>query len=456
MRATRATRATQATTVTRTRLARRLSSLSLGAGCAATALAAALAAALGASGCAAEPRVVRVYDGRIVQGRYVPPEAYAAFLRGALAEAAGDLAGAAVAYGVAADADDEDPEVFARLGEVRCRLDPKDPNADRAFDRALRADASHAGALAASSRCATARGRTDEALELARRAAAQDPKNVDLQALVIGNASVASAASASSAGASPPPGGDLRAQAIALTLAHGENPVAWDALAAWGRSHRDAELVARALEGLARAAPTRSLEAERGAVALLDGGQLALARRVAASLADAPRELEIVGPRDATVARLAVDEALVRGDRAAATARATRGHVPLAEVAARALVQGQREIATTLATEVAAADPGASGAAMVKASLLGATSGFSHVTDQPPELCALVFADKLASAAGADVARQWLGRITRVPISPRDPVAAPLAVDLAARGVLPVADLPAELRASAQHARASE
>jgi hypothetical protein len=78
------------------------------------------------------------------------------------------------------------------------------------------------------------------------------------------------------------------------------------------------------------------------------------------------------------------------------------------------------------------------------------------VTDQPPELCALVFADRLATAAGADVARQWLGRITRTPMSSRDPVAGPLAVDLAARGVLPVSDLPPDLRASAQHARASE
>ena len=388
------------------------------------------------TGCGAEPRVVRVYDGRVVVGRYISPEAYAAFLRGALAEAGGDLKGAATAYGLAADDDDEDPEVFARLGEVRCKLDPKDGNADRAFGRALHIDPTYAGALAASSRCAAARGKTAEALDLAQRAAAQDPSNVALQAHAMQGA--------------------VREQAIALTLAHGESAAAWDALEAWGRSHHDVELVARALEGLVRAAPMRSLEVERGAVALLDGGELSLARRVAAVLADAPRELEVVGPRDATVARLAVDEALVRGDHLMATARATRGHVPLAEVAARALVQGQREIATAIATQVTNADPGASGAAMVKAALVGATNGFAHVTDQPPELCALVFADRLATAAGPDVARQWLGRITWTPMSSRDPVAGPLAVDLAARGVLPVADLPAELRASVQHARASD
>lgn len=402
------------------------------------------------TGCGAEPRVVRVYDGRVVQGRYISPEAYSLFLRGALAEAGGDLKGAAAAYAKAAEDDDEDPEIFARLGEVRCKLDPKDGNADRAFGRALHLDPAYAGALAAWSRCAAARGRSSEALDLARRAVAQDPNNVELQALAVGSAS------AHEGGHAGPADAGVREQAIALTLAHGENAAAWDALAAWGRSHRDAELVARALEGLVRAAPTRSLEVERGAVALLEGGQLALARRVASTLTDAPREMEVLGPRDATVARLAVDEALVRGDRLVALTRATRGHVALAEVAARALVLDQREIATTIATQVADADPGASGAAMVRASLKGVTAGFAHVTDQPPELCALVFADRLATAAGSDVARQWLARITRTPMSARDPVAGPLAVDLAARGVLPVADLPVELRASAQHARASE
>jgi tetratricopeptide (TPR) repeat protein len=405
--------------------------------CARVLVAVAGLASLAATGCGSEPRVVRVYDGRIVQGRYVSPEAYAAFLRGALAEEAGDLKGAAVAYGQAAGEDDEDPEVFARLGEVRCKLDPKDGNADRAFGRALTLDAGYAGALAAWSRCADARGRSSEALDLARRAVSEDPKNVELQALVVRGAAA-------------------REQAVALTLAHGEIAAAWDALGAWGRSHRDAELVARALEGLVHAAPMRSLEVEKGAVALLVGGELALARRVASVLVDSPREMGVLGPRDATVARLAVDEALVRGDRLVAVARATRGHVALAEVAARALVQGQREIAAAIATQVTEADPGASGAAMVKASLQGATSGFAHVTDQPPELCALVFADRLATAAGTDVARQWLARITRTPMSSRDPVAGPLAVDLAARGVLPVTDLPEGLRASAQHARAAE
>jgi hypothetical protein len=413
------------------------------------------------------PRVVRVYDGHIVEGRFVSPDAYAAFLRGVLAEESGDLKAAIAAYAQAADEDEDDPEPFTRIGEARCKLDPKDGEADKAFARASKLDASYASTLAARSRCATARGLPDQAADLARQAAAQDPKSVALGALAI----------RTSTGKNDPA---AREHAIALTLAHGQYPAAWDALVAWGRGHRDAELVARGLEGLVHAAPMRTAEVEKGAVLLMEGGHLALARRVASSVADAPRELGVRGPRDATVARLAVDEALARGERNIALSRATRGHVPLAEVAARALVLDKKDIAAGIATKLVEADPGASGAQMVKLALkasVGAGSGagagagaggkpgakgaggadpFARVTDQPPEICALVFADRLAAAAGVDVARTWLSRITRTPMALHDPLVGPLAVDLATRGVLPTADLPADLRASLERPLAAE
>ena len=410
------------------------------------------------AGCGAEPRVVRVYDGKLVEGRFVTPDGYAAFLRGMLAEESGDLKGALTAYAVAADEDDDDAEIFTRLGEVRCKIDPKDTDADRAFARALKLDPTYAGAIAGKGRCALARGRNDEAADLARRAAAQDPKNVELEALAVR----AEAFRGGNAAA--------RERAIALTLAHGEYAAAWDALIAWGRARRDAELVARGLGGLLRAAPTRSVEVEKGAVALLDGGEPALARRIAAMVADAPRDLGVVGPRDATVARLAVDEALARGDRLTALARATRGHVPLAEVAARALLLEHPDIATAIVTTVADADPGSSGAQMVKAALRSGAvvaaaspakgrpdpADRGRASDQPPEICALIFADRLAAAAGTEVARAWLAHITRTPMAAHDPLAGPLAVDLAERGVLPITELPAELRASAHRAHAAE
>jgi hypothetical protein len=420
------------------------------------------AASFVTAACGSGQRVVRVYDGRLVEGRYVSPDAYASLLRGVLAEESGDLRGALAAYVQALDEDEDDPEIATRIGEVRCKINPKDPEIDHAFARALKLDASSASALAAKSRCALARGKTDEAADLARRAASQDPKNVALAAFAVRTEANVAAA--------PDPA--ARERAIALTTAHGDDAAAWDALIAWGYSRKDAGLVARGLEGLVRAAPARSLEVEKGAVALAAGGQPALARKVAIAISDAPRELGVIGPRDATVARLAVDEALARGDGATALARATRGHVPLTEVAARALVLDRRDVAAAVAASIASADPRASGALMVQEALKSAAPGPTSsagkpvpaaagvatalVTDQPPEICALVFADRLAATSGTAVARGWLARVTRTPMTPNDPLAGPLAVDLASRGVLPVADLPLELRAVVQRVRASD
>ncbi|MBX3191612.1 MAG: hypothetical protein KF819_31760, partial [Labilithrix sp.] len=205
------------------------------------------------TGCLGDPKVVRVYDGRVVEGRYVSPDAYAAFLRGVLAEESGDWKGALSAYEQARNEDEDDAEVWARIGAVRCRLDVKDTEIDRAFGRAAKIDPTYASALAARSRCELSRGRPEEAAALARAAAAADPKNAGLEALYV----TAEAARRGPSGA--------RERAVALTLAHGSRAVAWDALVAWGRSHRDAELVARGLEGLVRAAPGRSAEVEKGA-----------------------------------------------------------------------------------------------------------------------------------------------------------------------------------------------
>lgn len=420
-----------------------------------------LASVAALAACGASPRVARVYDGRLVEGRFITPDAYAAFLRGVLAEDSGDLRGALAAYAQALEEDTEEPAIWAHLGEARCKLDPKDPEIDRAFAQALKRDANSAGALAAKGRCALARGNAVEAAELARRASAEDPKNVGLTAFAVRvDASRGDPAA--------------RERAIALTREHGEYAAAWDALIAWGYARKDADLVARGLAGLVHVAPARSTEVEKGALALLDGGQPALARALAVAVADAPRDLGVIGPRDATVARLAVDEALARGDRAVALARATRGHVSVAEVAARALLLDHRDLAASIAAAVADADPSASGAVMVKGALKAsgpaplatappaAGKNASVVppaapsTDSPPEICALVFADYLAASVGIEAARVWLARITRTPMAPRDPLTGPLAVDLATRGVLPIAALPAELRASVQRARASE
>lgn len=388
-----------------------------------------------AAGCASDPRVVRVYGGKVVEGAFVPPEAYAEYLRGALAEEAGDLGAATAAYEKALGEDDEDPEVWTRVGDVRCRKDPKDAKADDAFAKALKIDRTYAPAHAARARCLSARGKTDEAAAAAREASANDPSNVDIEALVIRTA--------------PKPIAAVRDRALALTVAHGERGAAWEALAHWGRAHGDAELFTRGLEGLARLSPTRTVEIEKGALDLLGQGYTAYARRLAASIADVPADRGGAGPRDATLARLAVDEAVLGGDQAKTERRAVRTHVALSEVAARALLLDRRELATKIAKEVAAADPKSSGAQMVLAALAALQTKPREVAvhnDAPPEACVLVLADVIASTSNAETARAWLARVKRTPMAPLDPLVAPLAVDLAARGVVPPEDLALDQR----------
>jgi hypothetical protein len=64
----------------------------------------------------------------------------------------------------------------------------------------------------------------------------------------------------------------------------------------------------------------------------------------------------------------------------------------------------------------------------------------------PPAACVLVLADVIASTSNADTARAWLARVRRAPIVPLDPIVAPLAVELAARGVVAPEDLALDQR----------
>ena len=389
--------------------------------------------AVTASGCGSSSEVVRVYDGRIVAERYIAPEAYATFLRGVLAEEAGDFARALAEYERVRGEDSDDPEVFARIGSVRCRLNPRDAGADEAFAKARVLDATYAGALAAESKCALIRGQGGRAAALAAGAAKEDPGNVRANALLV----------KALAQTDDP---HARARAVELTVRFGTNPASWDALLAWGKGHGDAELMAQALTGLLRVDTSRATDVERGIRELLGAGQLVLARTVAASHADLPREKGGRGPRDAVVARLAVDEALARGDESVALRRASRGHVAQGELAARAALLGQRELAERVARAVADADPGASGARMVLTALGAPADPLLRVTDEPPEICALLLAERLATTTSAEIARDWFLQIGKTRMPAGDPLAGPLAVNLAARAIVPDGDLTTDLR----------
>src|SRR6185312_1982766 len=115
---------------------------------------AACALGLAASGCgAAGGQVTRIVDGRTVEGRFVGPEAYGSFLRGAIAEAHGALDEAAQSYEAVAKIDDSDPEVFSRIARVRCARDPHDGRAKEALARAFDLDPDYGPAWEAAAAC---------------------------------------------------------------------------------------------------------------------------------------------------------------------------------------------------------------------------------------------------------------------------------------------------------------
>ncbi len=399
-----------------------------------------VAAALAVQACGASPDVVRVVDGRLVAGAFVEPEVYASFLRGAIAEAAGDLAGALAAYAETAERDPSDPEVWTRIGDVRCRMRASDEGAERAISRALAIDSGYAPAWEARARCATLRdptGGARAAAEAALRASREDPRAIAPQ-LVLARAAESS--------------GDVAAardRLVALTLVHRESVAAWEALAAWGRAHDDSVLMARALAEAVRHSPGQRRAFGDRAVKLAGEGEAQAARVVAAAAVDAD------GPGvSPAAARLALDAAISEGDVEQVRLRATRGRLGLEEAAARALLLGDRRMARQLAAPVAAADPKAAGARMVLAAagdldpadLARVFQGAKAPAGDVPFAAVAAFAERLADVVGVDAARRFAVATGGPTGEPGDPLLARAAAELAARGVMDGATLPVDAR----------
>lgn len=346
-----------------------------------------------AVGCAHEPRVDRAYDGHVVEGRYVEPEAYASFLRGAIAESAGNARDALAAYHEATRLDPQAAEAWTRIGEVLCRANPRDGHADEALARALSIAHDYARAWEATARCAAARGDDTAAREAARRAAALDASSDAANALLSrGDTADATAVA--------------RARLVSLTATARDPAAAWDALAAWAQAHGDVALWARAVIQLAPLAPGRRDAAARTAEMFAGAGHLATAREVAAAAARAAGA-PLVPENHPLAARLALDEAIARGDAGEVRARATRVRLSLEEAAARAALAAHNDLARELATDVARADSTSTGAPLV-----------------------------LAATGGADGRSSMVGWIARTHAVAGDDLVTRAAVDLAARGVL--------------------
>lgn len=129
--------------------------------------------------------VARVVDGRVQHGRYISPESYAAYARGAQLEALGHYRGAELAYEEALAGDPNSVGIWTRLGSVRCAMAMGHPNVDESFEHAAELDPDFAGLWYERGRCDLRRQQFKAANTAALRALALDPLHLPSTMLVV-------------------------------------------------------------------------------------------------------------------------------------------------------------------------------------------------------------------------------------------------------------------------------
>jgi tetratricopeptide (TPR) repeat protein len=352
------------------------------------------AAALALAGCGTQT-VVRIVDGKPEEGRFISPAAYAYYARGADAQARGDLGGAQRAFELAIAHDPASPEIWTRLGALRCATAPPPGvprNALLAFERAGALDPGSGPLHRELARCLLARGDASSALVEAERALSLDPDDL-ATALVRADALERT--------------GRLDDARWALRATAARRPTAaepWLALLALAR-RTDDDALAREAEGHV---------AERGGV-VRDPSPLA-----------------------------AVDAALQAGDLAGAQRRALQARLPGAEVALRAAAMGRAALAREQAALVLGADPADASARIAlaaaadlagdEAALGEAMRAIPRRVTPPSRLGRLLFAEVLGRRVGPGAARAWLG--PEVGPGSKDPLLA--ATEARVRGTLAV------------------
>jgi tetratricopeptide (TPR) repeat protein len=384
-----------------------------------------------AGACARAPNVERLYGASVVQGHSIESSAYAAYLRGAMAEAAGDARGALAAYSEAARLDPKGAEIWARIAATRCAISPRDPRAEEALSRALALDDRSAGALTAKAHCATARRDGIVGRLAAERAVEWDPA-ADAANLLVASSQQQAA----------------REKLVGLTVTARDPLVAWEGLATWADAHDDVALWALALQTLTRIAPQKRESASRTAQQLAGMGAIGEARAVAAAAAGASET-----PLPASLglaARLSVDQAIAERGEAVAVARATRVRVTLEEVAARALLAGERELAREVASSLLRADPEAFGASLLLAAVDGdvfRVRAEVRRSAQPVSGAAwVVLGTAMLQAEPREAVRSTLAALAHDSIESGDELVVRPAVELAFRGVIDAGALPVEGR----------
>lgn len=362
------------------------------------------------TGCASEQLVDRAYDGRVVEGRFIEPEAYASFLAGVMSESDGDLRSALASYTRAERLDPGGPEIWSRIAAVRCAANPSDARADQALSKAFAVDDRYASAWRVKAKCELARG-DSSAAEAAALRAAQLESSMDARD-VMSHVELR------------PSDDATRRRIIDITMTASNPATAFHALAVWAQAHDDVPLWSRALIALAKIGPSQRAFIARAAETLAGYGAVSEARAVAAAMIDAFDDPAPSGAQG-LAARLALDEAIARRDTDALRRRAVRSRLGLDEAAGRALLSEDAETAHVLASEVARADPRDIGARLMlatrepRATIEVATS----VRANAPPVSATVwvaFGTALARLAPPSLARSAMARIAHDPLVPGD------------------------------------
>jgi Tfp pilus assembly protein PilF len=347
-----------------------------------------LAVAPALSGCP-EAGVVRVMEGREVEGRFINERAYALYAVGAEAEVRGDLPTALRAYDAAAAEDDGSVEIWTRIAAVLCRAGDAVGAAD-AFERATGYDAEYEPLWRERARCELSRGRADQAVRAAQRAVELDP---DRDETVVLHAQALERAGKRQ---------DARRALVALTIRHNRSVEAWRALYEHARRTGDTAWADRAARQLRELAPMRA----RGGA---DGAPLR------------PPLSEI-------------DAALAADDLPTARRRAKAARVTASELAVRAAALGRSATARAQAELVLGADP-SDGAARVALAVAADLTREDAVlaramAELPPArdgtlnavspLARLLFAELLQRRVGGEAAQAWLGSLAPRPAPPDD------------------------------------
>jgi tetratricopeptide (TPR) repeat protein len=131
--------------------------------------------------------ITRMADGVRYEGRFVNPEAYAAYLLGVEREAHGEYKNALSSYLEAHAEDPDSPEIWARIGAVQCAASTPErgPKAAQvAFERGLRNDPDYFGNYLERARCAERAHAFNVALSDATAAVARRPDDESANLMV--------------------------------------------------------------------------------------------------------------------------------------------------------------------------------------------------------------------------------------------------------------------------------